>query len=181
MYLDLGCGLKEYRQHIAAKEFNCDENLVINADVLDGDDIDICGDIYNTLQLFKDNQLDGILLSHLLEHFDPDEQIEILEHCHRVCKANSKVIIYCPHFSSAIAKTHLTHRKLIGYNTFDNFLKNSKERYSQFIFAIQKKIIFGRAFKWFTKIANAHAEFYEQYLSSLMPAREVKFEMTVIK
>jgi len=181
MFLDLGCGKKEFRQHSAEIEFNVLAKNVLRIDNLGGDDIDVSADIIDFLFKSRGNSYEGALLSHVIEHFTVKDQINILELCHDVLKNGSKVIIFYPHFSSAIAKTHLTHNKLIGYNTFDNFLKDSQEKYSVCIFDIEKKIIFGRAFKFLEGFFNNHPEFYEQYCSSFIPAWEIKFVMVIKK
>jgi len=180
MIINLGCGLKKFSQHSAETEFKCARKDVLYVDNLKSDEIDITQDIIEFLKS-TDKKIDGVLLSHVMEHFHPEEQINILNLLHSKMINTTKIIIYCPHYSSAIAKTHLTHKKLIGWNTFDNFAPDSAEKYSDVTYNIEKKLIFGKLFKLFEPIFNKYPELYEQYISSHIPAREVRFELTVVK
>ena len=182
MILDIGCGKKEFRQHNAIDEFNISimfPKQILHIDLLEGDDIDIQMDINKFLNTYK-SKVNGILFSHVLEHFTPYEQINILNKSYEILNNGGKIIIYCPHYSSAISKTHLTHQKLIGYNTYDNFLPNAQEKYSKYNFNINKKIIFGKLLKIFEPICNKFPCVYEQYFSGIIPAREIRFELIKI-
>jgi len=180
MIINLGCGLKKFSQHSAETEFGCERKDVLYVDNLKSDEIDINQDIIQFLKS-TDKKITGVLLSHVMEHFHPEEQINILNLLYDKMGNGDRVIIYCPHYSSAIAKTHLTHKKLIGWNTFDNFEPDSLEKYSDSVYKIKKKLIMGKVFKLFEPLFNKYPAFYEQYISSHIPAREVRFELMVIK
>lgn len=53
---------------------------------------------------FKDNSVDVIYASHLLEHFTKEEGIQFLKECHRVLRTNGILRIVVPDLAALIAK-----------------------------------------------------------------------------
>jgi len=189
MFLDLGCGSKKFAQHTAETEFTVPRQDVIRSDFYGTDDIDIKQDLEKFPYNFKNNEFDGVLLSHVYEHFKPYEGIKLLEELHRITKPGAKIIIYCPHFSNPAGKAHLTHQRLVGLGTLDNFLPESLEKYSNCSFEItEKKLILGSLWnkifilnKLIGFLITKYPIFSETYLATFIPIREIKFVLKTVK
>lgn len=189
MFLDLGCGSKKFAQHTAEKEFNIKRKEVIRADYYGKDDIDVKQNLENFPYKFKTNQFEGVLLSHVYEHFQPYQGIKILEELHRITKPGAKIIIYCPHYSNPAGKAHLTHQRLVGLGTLDNFLPNSLEKYSEVSFEIiEKKLTLGNLYQKIPILKSIlnfllvkYPNFSETYISNFIPIREIKFVLKTLK
>jgi predicted SAM-dependent methyltransferase len=182
-YLELGSG-GEKPQHSAITEF--ESVNIITLDYYSPAEVkhNMCKFPYP----FKDKQFDGVLLSHVYEHFTAYEGIRILEECHRILKPNGRIVIYCPHFACTIAQTHLTHQRLVGWNTFDTLCENtaSTEKYTKKRFVLENKQIgfgaFWRKFKIFGWLANDFPGLYENHLRKFLPSpSEIRFEIVVKK
>lgn len=183
LYLNLGSG-GENPQHSAVIEFNSLGVLTVDYYA----PAEIHHDLRKFPYPFKNNLFDGVLLSHVWEHFTAYEGIKVLEECHRILKPNGRIVLYCPHFSCTIAKTHLTHQRLVGWNTFDTLCENtvSTEKYTKKRFTlVSRKIGFGafwRKWKIFGWLANDFPGLYENHLRKVFPSpSEIRFEVKVIK
>jgi predicted SAM-dependent methyltransferase len=183
-YLDLGCGSYKFAQHTAEQEFKTKRKNIIRCDLYSTDQIDKKHDISKFPYPFKKNEFDGILLSHVFEHFQNYDGIKLIEELYRITKPSGKIVIYCPHFSSPVAKSHLTHQRLVGYGTLDNFLPSSLEKYSSCDFNFLEKTIsygtFWKKFKIFDYMINKYPAL-EHYLTVFIPAREIKFVLQPVK
>ncbi|MFH0808028.1 MAG: methyltransferase domain-containing protein [archaeon] len=105
-------------------------------------DADIIFDLNELPYPFKDDQFDGVLASHVLEHLHPQKFIEIMKEIHRISKPDSKILIYVPHFSDCISKWHLTHYKLFGIKTLGVICDNEDtghEKYLRGYFNMEEK------------------------------------------
>lgn len=83
--LNLGCGDKRYQDFIGIDKkqgFYCDILLDIGKDTLP----------------YKDNTVETILLSHVIEHLDLSEIYFCLEECYRALEKNGKLAIVFPDF-----------------------------------------------------------------------------------
>jgi SAM-dependent methyltransferase len=185
VFLDLGCGDKRFAQHTAEVEFDTNRINVVRADKYCKDDIDEPIDVLETPYNFKTNYIDGVLLSHVLEHFQAYDGIRVLEELYRITKPKGKIVVYCPHFSNPAGKAHLTHQRLVGYGTFDNFLPGSLEKYSDKSFNIIEKSFrlggFWRRVPFLEALFNRFPVLSETYLSNFIPIREVKFVLVPVK
>ena len=85
MILNLGAGEKRYPG-------------ATNVDITPGKRIDIVTDLSKTPWIWKDNSIDGIYMSHVLEHFNNAH--DILKECYRVLKVGGFLKLKVPHASS---------------------------------------------------------------------------------
>lgn len=131
---------------------------------------------------FKDNSVDYILCSHLLEHIN--NPINFMLELHRICKKGAVIDLYVPHFSGFTAYSDLTHiRPGFSYFSFGEKWVN-KPLYNKF--KVERKINFTRVnYAWLNYILNPLINlspiFYERFLCYLIPSTEIKFRLEVLK
>jgi len=97
IWLDVGCGPN--------KRQGC-----IGIDHYPFDGVDIVRSITRGLP-FSDNSVDGIIANHILEHFDGDDLIFLIEEMHRVCKSESHIYVEVPALGSPNCGKDFTHKK----------------------------------------------------------------------
>ena len=84
--INLGCGLDIREGYI-------------NVDMVPGPGIDVVHDLDKFPYPFKNNEIDVVYASHIIEHLNdlPKSMAELK----RICKPGAKIIIRVPHFSVA--------------------------------------------------------------------------------
>lgn len=176
--LDVGCGSRKLPG-------------AVGIDILRIPEVDI---VYN-LSLFpwplRDNEFDVVFVSHCLEHMD--DLLTALAEIHRISRSGAHLIIQVPYFRSTDAYTDPTHRHFFTSHSLDYFLEGEKittdcgASYVPFRF---RKL--GLWYAWpgvshnplrqFLKIfMRRYPQFYDQYLSLLVPVASVTWELEVIK
>ncbi len=95
--LDLGCGSHK-------------QPGFIGIDYYPFTGVDIVRDLRRGLP-FDDCTVDEIIAKQVLEHFDGDDLIFIVEECWRVCKPGAKILVIVPDKTSANAGKDFTHKK----------------------------------------------------------------------
>ena len=153
----------------------------INLDLYNAKGVDVVHDLNKLPYPFKDNTFDEILCSHVIEHLNPQQHIEVFKELHRISKPGAIITIKVPHFSAVISKTHLTHYKLFGFRTFDVICDNlpGNEKYIKGYFnELFKEIHFNKAKKICKLFSIDH---YERFISYLFPATEVETRLEVKK
>lgn len=177
MKLNLGCGLKYKKGWV-----NLDFNEKLNPDV-----------VHNLSVFpypFADNTFDYVLMDNVLEHLE--NTIKVMEELHRISKPNAIITIIVPHFSAHGSMTHLTHKKIFGTGSFDNFKPNQWEKYSKAEFEIlETKLDWFNYRNWFglktlnkivNKIINWNLFLTERFLYFFVCGiGELKFKLKVIK
>lgn len=102
--LDLGCGVSK-----RAGAIGVDLYLLPNVDL-------VCD--LNRAMPFRDNAIDGVYASHVVEHVDTF--IRFMEDIWRISKPDAWVRIWTPHFSSGLLTwSDPTHRRAFASQTFD--------------------------------------------------------------
>ena len=128
--IDLGCGKRK-------------SSNAIGVDIVPLEGIDVVADIKKGIP-FKSSICDEIILSHVFEHLNEDERIELLKEIQRVLKPESVVKIWCPHKYAFRTYEDPTHKALdkLTLKMFDYFDKNNFfNYYFDFSFNITKKRI----------------------------------------
>lgn len=105
--LELGCGGRKRNRH------------AIGIDVLDYEDVDIIGDVYEVLASFPPCSVDAVYSYHFVEHV-PDVS-KLLSELARIVKPNGYVEFVAPHFSNPYFYSDPTHRSFFGLYTFCYF------------------------------------------------------------
>tara|TARA_Y100001973_G_C5207084_1_gene342314 strand:- start:363 stop:836 length:474 start_codon:yes stop_codon:yes gene_type:complete len=97
LWLDIGCGPN--------KEQGC-----IGIDHYNFKNVDIVRCLTRGLP-FCDDLASGVKAKHILEHFDGENLIFIIEEIYRVCKDGSKVYVEVPAYDSPNCGKDFTHKK----------------------------------------------------------------------
>lgn len=148
----------------------------INLDFVKQDGVDIVWDINKFPWPFKDNEIDLVFASHVLEHVD--DLTKTMKEINRIGKKDARIIIRVPHFSCGVSYRDPTHKRLFSYFTFDYF---EKGEYNLPVFNIEsKKLNFTRlSFTWlnyiFNPIINAAPAIYERFFCWVVPTAEAIF------
>src|SRR5947209_1223036 len=86
---------------------------------------------------FPDNRFAEVRLSHVLEHLDdPDRAVR---EAHRVCKAEGRVRIVTPHFSSYESYSDITHKFHFGLVTLKPYYSGARPLYR----LVSRELAFG--------------------------------------
>lgn len=173
--LDLGCGTNKYKGGA--------DDIVIGMDKAKLEGVDIVHDADAPIYPFKDNEFDLIMSTFGFEHFD--DLIAVLEECHRILKPNGIIKIKVPHCSCVPgAYGDITHKHFFSYFSFRNAIDkkgNTPWEISKKFEVVKEKIIFGRLFKPVEIFANKFPKIYENFLAWILPARDLYFEIRVVK
>lgn len=111
MKLNLGCGMDHRRGCL-----NCDANKDANIDVR----LDI------RKLPFKNDCIDEILISHVIEYFDAPDLKLVFDEMLRIIKHNAPIHIFVPHGFSVGAFIDVDHKKYFESHTLFIFLNKSK-------------------------------------------------------
>ncbi len=107
--LNLGCGRKIYPKNEGW----------INIDSVRTDGIDVVCDIRNVCNLFGRETCDEVHAYHVVEHFFPQEIVQVLNDWYYVLKSGGKIILETPDFVKAaknILQIETTDNKDVWYN-----------------------------------------------------------------
>tara|TARA_B100001105_G_C22177490_1_gene351242 strand:- start:30 stop:590 length:561 start_codon:yes stop_codon:yes gene_type:complete len=136
MKLNLGCGSKILEGYT-------------NVDKFDYYKPDIVHDLEATPYPFKENSVDEILMSHVLEHIGQDPNIfnNIIKELYRICKNKSVINIRVPHprHDDFISDpTHVRPITILGLQLYDKELNNEwkKKNYANTQLALIHKVNF---------------------------------------
>lgn len=170
--LVLGCGYKKRESTKEIKWINCDISAEVKPDV-------VC-DITKKLP-FKDNSVDEIFISHVLEH--TREPVKVLKEFYRVCKNNALIEIRVPYFSSESAFSNLTHKSFFTWTSFD-FLEPDHSCHWQGVGnfeIISKKLKWRKIFKPLELLFNMFPRIYQELFCWWFPAKELRIKLRVVK
>ncbi len=102
--LELGCGNNKRNKN------------ALGIDILDYDDVDIVGDVYEVLAAFPPCSVDAVYSYHFIEHVN--DLPKLLFELSRIVKPNSYLVFVAPHFSNPYFYSDPTHRNFFGLYTF---------------------------------------------------------------
>ena len=126
--LDLGCGTFPYQAQ--------DGEIVTHVDCRTDIKPDVVHDLAQYPYPFSDDSFDKIYASHVLEHL-PDN-IRFMEEIYRIGKPGGTAIIRVPHFSGRSAWCDPTHLRAYSYYQFTYYSPNSRDRYGNCNYVIEK-------------------------------------------
>lgn len=178
--LELGCG-----QHKNSASS-------IGIDLLDYPDVDIVGDIFESLALIDSGIVNKIYARHFFEHILDFE--DLMRECARVLRPGGILHIIVPHFSNPYFYSDYTHQRFFGLYTMsyiadDNIFKRKVPKYSKIDeFVIESvELNFMTPFKWTLRhvmskiyriIFNSSVylqELYEETLSKFVSCYEISY------
>lgn len=178
--LDFGCGRQRH-----ANSIGIDINPASAADVI--------GDLDQLPYPFADNTFDEIWCDSILEHLT--DILGVMQELHRIARPGARIIIITPHYTSVDAYTDPTHKHYFSSRTFD-YLTGDFAEYAYYrnttlfhkratridfwplprLGGIQPQRWLGAGF-----IANRYPVLYERFFAYILPAREIAYELEVIK
>lgn len=178
--LDLGCGKNKLLG-------------AIGVDFHDNTDADVVHDLNRFPYPFGDDEFDGILLNHVLEHLE--DVVKVMEEVYRIAKPDAIVVVNAPYFTSVDAFTDPTHKHFFASRTLDYLTGDYKEfdYYSSNVKFLKlnveirfwewKKLKGFRFQNWIGLglLANKFTKFYEVFFAHIFPAKEIRYELRVIK
>jgi SAM-dependent methyltransferase len=176
--LDVGCGSRKLPG-------------AVGIDVLRMPEVDIVYDLSIFPWPLGENEFDVIFMSHCLEHMD--DLLKTLSEIHRISRSGAHIIIQVPYFRSTDAYTDPTHRHFFTSHSLDYFCEGEKisddcgASYVPFRF---RKLGFWYGWprgsrnpvrQFLKPFMHRYPQFYEQYLSLLIPVANITWELEVIK
>ncbi len=169
--LDVGCGDRKL-------------SGATGVDILALPSVDVVHDLSVFPWPFADNSFDLILANHFMEH--ATDVVKTLEEICRILAPGGHVVIQVPYFRSTDAFTDPTHRHFFTSQSFDYVVAGdvqARYRYSATLF---EKLGFWYGWPHPSKnplkqllksFIAAHPEFYDQYLSILLPTECLTWEL----
>lgn len=176
--LDVGCGSRKLPG-------------AVGIDILSVPGVDIVHDLSMFPWPLRDDEFDVIFVSHCLEHVD--DLLKTLSEMNRISRTGAHIIIQVPYFRSTDAYTDPTHRHFFTSHSLDYFCQGEHitndcgASYVPFRF---RKLGFWYAWPGISRnplrqalkpFMRRYSQFYDQYLSLLMPVGSVTWELEVIK
>ncbi len=113
--------------------FGCGKHKLdgfIGVDKLKTESVDIIHDMNLFPYPFRDNSVDEVFLSHILEHLP--NTIRVLEEIYRICKNGAIIRIIVPYYNSPGAFHDPTHIKYFTEHSLDYFTEKGETCYSEY-------------------------------------------------
>jgi len=169
--LNIGCG-KDIRKGY------------INLDSIKLPGVDLMHNLDKYPWPFKNNTFEEVYCANVLEHLE--SIIKPMEEIWRISKNSAKVIIKVPIFPGIGAAADPTHKQFFSFLTFNYFRPEDElNYYSKARFKIiKRKIIFHQYLKpltWLFNSSEKMQKFYNTFLSFLIPAYSLHFELRAVK
>ena len=165
--LDLGCGRNKQ-----AGAVGVDRNPASQADLL-------C-DLDSVPYPFRADSFDEIHMHHVIEHLG--DVVAVVAELWRIARYGARVLIATPHFSSIHSYTDPGHRQRLARGSFDQVRKDLPQ--GRIIEVLRKEIRFHPNYFWSWParlIYRIPPNKYEKLFAFLFPARELVFELRIIK
>jgi SAM-dependent methyltransferase len=119
----------------------------------------------------------------VIEHLDDVQGF--LEEVHSILAPGGTLEITTPHFSCANSYSDPTHRKHLGYFSFDDFTGHSPRNfYSPVRFEMAARLLVFHSSlpdRALARFANRHPAFYERRLTWIFPAWFLIFKLRAVK
>lgn len=160
--------------------------------------VDAQADLNAPLDWLPDDSVAAVYSRHVLEHI-PD-LLGLMRELHRVVRADGRLAIVVPHFSSPYFYSDPTHVRAFGLYTFSYFCDPSRQPgrrkvpafYVDYRFAIERiEIRFYRrslldklVVPWLQRLVNAGfpmQDWFERRLCRLFHASEIEFQLRPLK
>lgn len=152
---------------------------------------------------FKDDSFDYIILSNVLEHVD--DVRAVLDEIYRITANHGVVRIICPHFTNPCSFVDVTHTRALSALSLDVFCNTKSvpfeclldmgkkilgcdmgvdQKFRESKFKLLRRSIYFREALWWTLVpvwGNLFQEYYEVYLSRILPGWAIHWELKVTK
>jgi SAM-dependent methyltransferase len=129
---------------------------------------------------FEDNEIEGFICSHIIEHLS--EPMQALKEMHRCCKSGAIIDIVTPHYSSYQSWNDLSHKFHFGQNAFSILYEGHYGQKKLFLL-VRKKLQFGKGLpSLIGKLLHViSADMWEKYFAFWFPARNLSVLLEVKK
>ena len=168
--LNLGCGRRG-------------RDDCLNVDVIPAVEPDLVWDLDRVPLPLPASWFERIWVNDVVEHLE--DVVSFMTEVHRLLVPGGTIEITTPHFSSSNAFTDPTHRRQLGYFSFDYFTDASQlSFYSATRFEITRRTLVFRPSRLgslVSHMANRYPEAYERRWTWLAPAWFLIFELTAVK
>lgn len=171
----------------------------ITTDLLNHENVDICGEIFEVLSALNDDSLSSVYASHFIEHMDDLDRL--LKEIVRVSRHGAKIQLIAPHFSNAFFYSDVTHKKFFGLYTFCYLaedrtgLKRQVPKYANVKHLILNDVKLGfksyrpyvirhafrKTFEFFVNLDRYFTELYEESLTGFISCYEVHYMLNIEK
>jgi len=111
----------------------------INVDITPYPGIDMVVNAEGNSWPWKANSIDGIYVSHLLEHLKDPERF--IKRCHRILKPGGFLRIAAPHSSCITSVGCMGHYRTYSYSTFDDYLAKPWYMFEKPLFKTEYQIL----------------------------------------
>lgn len=174
-----------------ALDFGCGDRKLPGArgmDILPLSAVDVVHDVNKHPWPFADNSFDLVFGNHVLEHVD--DVLGTLGEIHRVTKPGGRVVVQVPYFRCTDAFNDPTHEHFFATGTLDYCIEGTKLSQYQYTPFLFRKVGFWYGWPHPSKnplkrllksFIESHPKLYDQYLSLLLPAECLTWELEVIK
>ncbi len=165
--LDLGCGRNK-------------QPGAVGVDRNPGSQADLLCDLNHVPYPFQPDSFDEIHLHHVIEHLQ--DVVAVVGEIWRIARHDARVHIGTPHFSSVHAYTDPGHRQRLARGSFDQVRKDLPP--GRTIEVVRKEVRFHRGYFWSWPARLIYwisPNKYEKFFAFLFPARELVFELRIVK
>lgn len=144
-------------------------------------------DILHDLDIFpwpiESNGFDLIVCREVVEHLA--DLVRAMEEIHRIGRPGARAHITTPHFSCSNSFTDPTHRRHLGFYSFDYFTGGNQWNF----YTGARFRLIGRSIRFYGRYKNLHISwlanrfprFYEEHLCWIVPAWYLVFDLEVVK
>jgi ubiquinone/menaquinone biosynthesis C-methylase UbiE len=181
--LDLGCGFRKRGPDY------------IGIDVIDHEDVDVVGDVFDVLALIPDSSVACVFSSHFMEHIE--DIAKLIQELGRVISDGGSLETVVPHFSNPYYWSDPTHKSTFGLYTMAYFsdhapFKRAVPTYEPEVFFDLDEVFLRfksprpfyvrfavrKAIEAAVNVSRATREFYEENMCYLLPCYEIECTMT---
>ena len=141
---------------------------------------DVLCDLDQVPHSFRADSFDEIHLHHVIEHLG--DVVSVVGELWRIGRHGCRVLVATPHFSSVHSYTDPGHRQRLARGSFDQVCKDLPPGRS--IEVVRKEIRFHPGYFWSWPallIYRISPNKYEKFFAFLFPARELVFELRIVK
>ena len=176
--LELGCGRNKQKVKGAK---------VIGLDFYDNSQADVIYDLEKGKLPFKDNEFDGIIAIHVLEHIK--NVLPLINEMWRVTKPNGIINLEMPYFASSLAHSSIDHVRFFSYTSFHPYRKEDATHHlwDPVTFEVKPTYCFSGHFglrtvgKVIDFFSNRYPRIYQRLFCFVFPSEVIKFKLKVVK
>jgi SAM-dependent methyltransferase len=162
---------------------NCNDPDAVKVDVDEAYKPDVVHDLNIVPWPFSDDQFSEVTCHHIIEHLK--ELPPVMDELHRVCRADGKIYIEVPHYSSCFANAP-EHKMHFSFFSLDSYVREGEKSWmvvERKFRLLSKRLTFHRAYRRYQlhRLINRFPRSYERFWAYIIPAENIIFELQPIK